>query len=399
MEIRPILSTLMRNKTGAVLISLQIALTMAVVINAAFVIADRRDTMSKTTGVDDGNLILARAVQSDRDIDVRSIVERDTAALLALDGVEQVSKISTVPLSNSGSSQSFSTSAELEDGSYFNLAYYQTDAVATETLGLEVTRGRWFRPDEIVYNPADGEVPRVKVLSDAIADEVFDGEDPIGKFIYTSRGDAIEIIGTVASVGRPWYNWGELYSTSFTPFVEINYMYAIRTAPEDRDRLIPIIEETLVALDTDRLVGEPRTHSEVIARTYSRDVAMNRMLTIVMALVVSITALGIVGLASFSVAQRRRQIGTRRAVGARHHHILSYFLVENWLITTGGIVLGLVLSFALNYWLVTKYTLPKLDPVALPLVVLGLWAVGLLAAAGPARKATGIDPAIATRTV
>ena len=131
MEIRPILSTLMRNKTGAVLISLQIALTMAVVINAAFVIADRRDTMSKTTGVDDGNLILARAVQSDRDIDVRSIVERDTAALLALDGVEQVSKISTVPLSNSGSSQSFSTSAELEDGSYFNLAYYQTDAVAT----------------------------------------------------------------------------------------------------------------------------------------------------------------------------------------------------------------------------------------------------------------------------
>ena len=328
MEIRPILSTLLRNKTGAILIALQIALTMAVVINAAFVIQDRRDTMAKTTGVDDSNLILARALQTDRDIDARSIVERDTAALMAIDGVQQVSKISTVPLSNSGSSQTFSTSAELEDGSWFNLAYYQTDAVATETLGLEVTRGRWFRDDEIVYNPGDGEVPRVKVLSDAVADEIFEGEDPIGKFIYTSRGDAIEIIGTIASVGRPWYNWGELYSTSFTPFVEINYMYAIRTAPEDRDRLSPIIEETLVALDTDRLVGEPRTRSEVIARTYSRDVAMNRMLTIVMALVVSITALGIVGLASFSVAQRHRQIGTRRAVGARRHHILSYFRSE-----------------------------------------------------------------------
>ncbi|MEL6951318.1 MAG: FtsX-like permease family protein, partial [Pseudomonadota bacterium] len=88
-----------------------------------------------------------------------------------------------------------------------------------------------------------------------------------------------------------------------------------------------------------------------------------------------------------------------RAVGARRHHILSYFLVENWLITTGGVVLGLVLSFVLNHQLVTEYNLPKLQPVALPLVVLGLWAVGLLAAAGPARKATGIDPAIATRTV
>ena len=122
MEIRPILSTLMRNKTGAILISLQIALTMAVLINAAFVIVDRRNTMAEPMGVDVSNLILVRAVKSDRDIDVRSIVERDTAALMAIDGVQQVSKISSVPMSNSGSSQSFSTSAELEDGSWFNLA-------------------------------------------------------------------------------------------------------------------------------------------------------------------------------------------------------------------------------------------------------------------------------------
>ena len=126
---------------------------------------------------------------------------------------------------------------------------------------------------------------------------------------------------------------------------------------------------------------------------------MNRMLAIVMGLVITITALGIVGIVSFSVAQRQRQIGTRRAVGARRHHILRYFLVENWLVTTGGIVLGLALSFALNHLLVTEYNLPKLDPLYLPLVVLGLWGVGLLAAAGPARNAMAIDPAIATRTV
>ena len=117
---------------------------------------------------------------------------------------------------------------------------------------------------------------------------------------------------------------------------------------------------------------------------------MNRMLTIVMFLVLTITALGIVGLASFSVTQRRRQIGTRRAIGAQKVFTSCvYFLVENWLVTTGGVVLGLALTFALNYQLITEYNLPRLDPVWLPAVVLGLWAVGLLAAMGPARTRGG----------
>ena len=107
MEIRPILSTLLRNKSGAMLIALQIALTMAVVINAAFVIADRANTIAKPTGVDSDHLTLVRALQANRDVDVRSVIERDVAALMALDGVQTVAKISTITLSNSGSSSSW----------------------------------------------------------------------------------------------------------------------------------------------------------------------------------------------------------------------------------------------------------------------------------------------------
>ena len=398
MEIRPILSTLMRNKTGALLIALQIALTMAVVVNATVVILDRAATMAKPTGVDSERLIVTHVSTLGDEVNVRAASENDVRVLEALPGVERVSRVSTTPLSNSGSSQSFTTSPD-EDAPTYSVAYYQGDIALAEVFGLEIVRGRWFRDDEIVYDPPTGQSASHAVLADALADEMFPDSDPIGQYIYTSTGDAIEIVGTYDQLSRPWYTWGDFYATTIFPMVELQYGYAVRVQPDRRDALVPEIEEALAGVDPDRVVSSTRTHIDVVKRTYQRDTAMNRMLTIVMFLVLTITALGIVGLASFSVTQRRRQIGTRRAIGAQKFHIVRYFLVENWLITTGGMVLGLALTFALNYQLITEYNLPRLDPVWLPAVVLGLWAVGLLAAMGPARAAAGIDPAIATRNV
>ena len=101
----------------------------------------------------------------------------------------------------------------------------------------------------------------------------------------------------------------------------------------------------------------------------------------------------------FVVRHRTKQIGTRRAIGARKIDIIRYFLVENWLMTTMGVVLGTVLTVALNYVLVTQYSLTRLDPAYIPIGILTLWGLGLLAVLGPARKAAGIAPAVATRTV
>ncbi|MEO0576372.1 MAG: FtsX-like permease family protein [Pseudomonadota bacterium] len=398
MEIRPILSTLLRNRTGAILIALQIALTMAVIINSAFIIVERSQTMARPTGVDAGQIVLARAVSVGADLDVRSIIDADVRALLEIEGVENATKLSTMPLSNSGSNSGYHLTSDNESPA-FAMAYYQGDINLLDTLGVTVTSGRWFTPDEIVYDPADGEVPSAVLLSDAMAKEAFEEVDPVGKFIYTATGQAIEVIGTYDQMSRPWYNWGDFYNTGIFPHVELNFMYAVRVAPGRADELVPVIEKALADIDNDRLVAGTRTMDEMVKRTYQRDVAMNRMLTIVMALVVFITALGIVGLASFSVAQRKRQIGTRRAIGAQKFHILRYFLVENWLITTAGIVLGLLLSFAINSYLVVTYNFAKLDPLYVPLVVLGLWGVGLLATLGPARSAMRVDPAIATRNI
>ena len=126
---------------------------------------------------------------------------------------------------------------------------------------------------------------------------------------------------------------------------------------------------------------------------------MIALLSVIAILMVAITALGIVGLASFHVNLRRKQIGTRRAVGARRVDILRYFMLENWLLTTGGAALGTILAFAFGQWLSTAYSLPRLEPQYVVIGVVVLWIIGQVAVYVPARRAAAIPPAIATRTV
>jgi putative ABC transport system permease protein len=96
---------------------------------------------------------------------------------------------------------------------------------------------------------------------------------------------------------------------------------------------------------------------------------------------------------------RRKQIGTRRAVGARRIDIVRYFMVENWLLTTGGVLIGAVLAFAFGQWLSAEYSLPRLQPMYVAAGIVLLWILGQLAVFVPARRAAAIPPAIATRTV
>jgi putative ABC transport system permease protein len=112
-----------------------------------------------------------------------------------------------------------------------------------------------------------------------------------------------------------------------------------------------------------------------------------------------ITALGIVGLASSWVQQRTRQIGIRRALGATRGDILRYFQVENFILTTAGIAAGMGLAYAINLWLMGAYEVPRLPAQVLPAGAVLLWLLGQLAVLGPARRASAISPAIATRTV
>ncbi len=134
------------------------------------------------------------------------------------------------------------------------------------------------------------------------------------------------------------------------------------------------------------------------AKFYRQDHVMAWMLVLVIALLLLVTALGIVGLASFWVQQRTRQIGVRRALGATRLQILRYFQLENFLLVTVGIVLGMVLAYALNQLLMAKAELPRLPLYYLPFGAVSLWLLGQCAVFWPAQRAAAVPPALATRS-
>jgi putative ABC transport system permease protein len=132
---------------------------------------------------------------------------------------------------------------------------------------------------------------------------------------------------------------------------------------------------------------------------YLGEAAMIKMLTFVVSLLTIITGLGIVGLASFNVSRRTRQIGIRRALGATRVAVMRHFMVENFLVSTVGIVAGAILAVALNMFMVEAFALEPLSWYVIPAAILVLWVVGQVAVAGPARRASRVTPAIATRSI
>lgn len=112
-----------------------------------------------------------------------------------------------------------------------------------------------------------------------------------------------------------------------------------------------------------------------------------------------VTSLGIAGLASFWVAQRRRMIGVRRALGATRQDILQYFMTENLLISCGGVGLGVVLAIAMNLWLVTRFEMHRLSMDYVLSGVLLLLLLGQGAVLAPAIRASKVSPVEATRSV
>ena len=108
--------------------------------------------------------------------------------------------------------------------------------------------------------------------------------------------------------------------------------------------------------------------------------------------------MGIIGVTSFSVTQRTREIGTRRALGATRWAILRYFLVENWVVTTTGLTLGLILTLGLNFLLANLSNVPTVGATQVLAAMIGLWMVALLAALVPALRGMTVSPVIATRS-
>jgi len=401
LEIGPIWRAARRNKTGPVLMALQIALTLAVIVNAVFIIQQRIATITRPTGMDVDNIVTVQSFGFGEDFDGQDSVRQDLDALRAIPGVVSVASTQAVPLSGSGWGTQLSTDPE-DDTKQVGGAQYFVSPDIVDALGVTLESGRGFTADDVDY-PEDYGAPASQIIvTRAFLDALFpDGGANVGATVYDNLGNPITVVGVMERMHGAWVGWDKLENVMLVPRVQPgkSVYYLVRAEPGQRDSVMPQVEKTLVALNDRRVVKSLRTHAEIKDRSYEGDRGMAVVLGVVVALMVTVTAVGILGLASFSVRQRIKQIGTRRAIGARRRDILRYFMTENWMITTLGVALGSVLAIVVNYWMVSSFELERLNPVYVPVGIVALWCLGLVAVTGPARRASSISPAIATRTV
>ncbi|MEZ5333427.1 MAG: FtsX-like permease family protein [Thermoanaerobaculia bacterium] len=408
MHLGPIFRALMHSKARFWLVMLEVALTLAIVANCVNLMLDLRGKYVRETGIDEGHIIVVEtepfAPEFKEDEYVDEVQRADLERLRSLPGVAAAAAFQAIPLSGGGSATG--RRAEGSEENAKSAPYFLVSDQALQTLGVEISEGRDFQTSDWDYEEdEDGNaVDRVVIMSRALADNLFPDGDALGRRIENSDRDIFNtIVGIVDKLPNSWPDWDEgrewtMLFPGRRPGSERQMRYLVRTEPGAVDAVYEGLEQSILDLNPGRIVTL-KTMDEVKRRTFSSHLAVNTMLTALIGLLVLVTSLGIVGLTAFSVAQRRRQIGTRRALGATRGDILRYFLVENWMITGMGLAVGVALAYGLNFLLTHVADAPKMPWALIVGGMAMLWVTGILAALVPAWRATQVAPEVATRTI
>jgi len=407
----PILSALKHHKTVVILVVLEIALTCAIVSNALFIIGSHLADMRVHTGVADNELVWATSSGiGDTTTPGRqaSRAAADLAALRSMPGVRSAVITNSLPLGITGSwgtCLARKAGGEKPDSVCTVVMYAGTSGVVN-TLGIKLSQGRDFLPQEYQdYDPFHGDQPPPPsvIVTRSLAEKMWPGENPLGKAIFLGDkgSDVTHVAGVTDHLLNPSinkYNGADL--NLLLPVTSVaGGKYVLRTEPGARDVTLRDLPKVLDGVDDQRIITGSHSYADTVSEYFHDDRALIWLLLVVIGCLLALTALGVVGLSSFWVQQRTHQIGIRRAIGATRGDILRYFQVENFLIVSGGVALGLLLAVALNLLLMKHYELPQLPLYYLPIAALVLWLLGQLAVLGPALRAAAVPPVVATRSV
>ena len=405
MEIGPILSSLRRNKVGAVLIAMQIALTLAIVCNSLFLIREYAQSMQRPSGVDEPNMFTMSNQWVDiPDEEIKARLQEDLVVLRSTPGVVDATVANSFPLRSGGWSTSIDSKPIVRAlPAMLSTAQYFVDEHVAVAWGARLIAGRWFTAGDVsdFTNNVATSSP-VVIVSKTLADKLFPAGDALGKTVYFPTTPST-IVGIVERLQTPWPSLG--FGASFAEssmlmpvlFVNNGVYYVVRTRPGERDAVMQRARARLMDANGARVIDLLRPFAETRRQIYAGERALVQILATVSVLLLGITAFGIVGLTSYWIAQRRRQIGVRRALGARRADILRYFQTENLLIAGIGVSIGVALAIAINLWMVRSFEMTRMG---LPFVLAGAATVlllGQVAVFWPALRAASIPPALATR--
>jgi len=317
----------------------------------------------------------------------------------SIPGVVAVSAVSHLPIGGGQAGRGFvidgqpDPGAENQPGAGYSVVcpdYFRT-------MGIKLVSGREFTEQDTPNAPG------VIVINEALARRYWPNENPIGKRIkigyFDSNSPWLTVVGLTQDVKQGGLDrqsrreFFRPYNQAAWPVMTI----VVRTAANPAAILNPI-KQALARIEPDRAVSGIRTMDEVIHDSLgSRRFPM--LLLLAFSLVaLTLAAVGISGVVSFSVSQRTREIGIRMALGARKGNVLRLVLNRSMGAAIAGILFGLLGSFALTRFLAgLLFEVKPMDPIVLGIVAVLLAGVAFVACYLPARRAMNVDPMIALR--
>jgi putative ABC transport system permease protein len=355
MEMGPILRAMRRNKVRFGLIVMEVALTLAIVANCVAMIRDARATMTRASGFDDDNLVrvnsnpFEKAFREEGYLD--NVLSQDLQSLRTMPGVRTASNTRFLPWQGGGSSTEMRPAGTR--GEMLRTQIYNADESTFDTLGASLAEGRNFTHDEVERDSLrlrelnknkretgpDG-LPREKFEQDVVITRAYGklafGDKPLlGQQLEDSDGDLYRVVGVVGEFYNP-YGWPIHEYAVFYPNNARAYEYGapflIRTEPGQAAAVAKAVEERLLAVNNGRNL-RVQTMAEIKAQYFGPQRLVSTLMSCVTVLLILVTSLGIVGLTSFSVAERTRQIALSRhalLTRAQKPTMLQHFLADGW---------------------------------------------------------------------
>lgn len=408
MHVGPIFRALMRSKTGTLILTIQIALTLAVLMNAVALMVRSNEVISLETGVEQDHLVLFNHTGFDAEYEDGSYrklrLEEDLRLLRQIDGVIGATAANGAPSLHTSSDGVGLPGATNVDLMSFASTFY-ADQTFLPTIGVTLSEGRNFYPEEVAFkaNGIKESVTSSVIITRKLADRLFPETSALGQQVEVN-----DILKTVIGVCEsfegtvPYFAFFGVAPDSLAIYPTLldrkSIQFLVRVEEGRSQELMPVIEQAMLDADSGREIRDLSTLAEARDEITGLLRYANVVLGTISGLLVLTTGLGIFGLATFSVAKRRKQIGTRRALGATRADIVWQFLTETLLIAAVGMLLGLILGLGLNV-LLTRMGLASMDVAGVLLCMVFVVFLCVFAVLTPALSAARVSPAVATRTV
>ncbi|NIR02732.1 MAG: FtsX-like permease family protein [Gemmatimonadales bacterium] len=264
-----------------------------------------------------------------------------------------------------------------------------------QTIGVPLVRGRGFTERD---GPGS---PGVVIINEVAARRYWPGEDPVGQRIDIGGWgqEAFEIVG-VAGNTRFYGLDREATPEILIPYAQVPFRFVniVARVPGRAQQFIPAIREAVRELDPNIPVHDGATMNQLIGRSAASKRFYMVLLGLFATVAAVLTAVGIYGLLSYSVARRSNEISVRIALGAQTGRVLRQVILDGCRLAALGVVPGLIVTIVLSRMLTPLlYEVDATDPIALLTAGSITVLIAVLASYLPARRATRVDPAEALR--